>query len=104
MSSIGDAKGQIMLKTAVDVTDDKDLKREGKVDQASGKAKIRIDGVCDTAKDLVTATDGYATRASFRAAVSPDGHVYKGQSSANRGTRCRTRTKPKDGSRKPPAT
>jgi uncharacterized protein YjbJ (UPF0337 family) len=52
MSSTDDAKGRIK-EAAGDLTDDKDLKREGKVDKASGKAKDKIDDVGDKAKDLV---------------------------------------------------
>ena len=52
MSNTDDAKGRIK-EAAGDLTDDKDLKREGKVDQASGKAKDKIDDVGDKAKDLV---------------------------------------------------
>ncbi|MFL6005391.1 MAG: CsbD family protein [Gaiellaceae bacterium] len=52
MSSTDEAKGRIK-EAAGDLTDDKDLKREGKVDQASGKAKDKIDDVGDKAKDFV---------------------------------------------------
>jgi uncharacterized protein YjbJ (UPF0337 family) len=52
MSSTDDAKGRIK-EAAGDLTDDKDLKREGKVDKASGKAKEKIDDAGDKAKDLV---------------------------------------------------
>jgi uncharacterized protein YjbJ (UPF0337 family) len=43
-----DAKGRVK-EAAGDVTGDKDLQKEGKVDQASGKAKH----VVDSAKDKV---------------------------------------------------
>jgi uncharacterized protein YjbJ (UPF0337 family) len=47
-----DAKGRV--KEAVgDLTDDQDLKDEGKVDRASGKVKDTIGGVADKAKDLL---------------------------------------------------
>jgi uncharacterized protein YjbJ (UPF0337 family) len=47
-----EAKGRI--KEAVgDLTDDKDLKREGKVDKASGKAKDAVDDVADKTKDAL---------------------------------------------------
>jgi uncharacterized protein YjbJ (UPF0337 family) len=47
------AEGRI--KEAVgDLTDDKDLKRKGKIDQASGKTKDAIDKAGDKAKDAVT--------------------------------------------------
>ena len=52
MSSTDEAKGRV--KEAVgDLTDDKDMKREGKVDKASGKAKDAIDKAGDKAKDAV---------------------------------------------------
>jgi uncharacterized protein YjbJ (UPF0337 family) len=47
-----DLKGR--AKEAVgDLTDNDDLKREGKTDRASGKVKDAIDRVEDKAKDLV---------------------------------------------------
>ena len=51
MSGTGDeAKGRI--KEAVgDLTDDKDLKREGKVDKAAGKVKNAVDDVRDKIND-----------------------------------------------------
>jgi uncharacterized protein YjbJ (UPF0337 family) len=52
MSSTDEAKGRIK-EAAGDLTDDKDLQREGKVDQASGKAKDKIDDAGDKAKDLL---------------------------------------------------
>jgi uncharacterized protein YjbJ (UPF0337 family) len=45
-------KGRIK-KAAGDLTDDKDLQREGKIDQASGKAKDTIDKASDKAKDAL---------------------------------------------------
>jgi uncharacterized protein YjbJ (UPF0337 family) len=53
VSGEGDqAKGRI--KQAVgDLTDDKDLKREGKVDEAAGKVKEGVDKI----KDKVTGND-----------------------------------------------
>jgi uncharacterized protein YjbJ (UPF0337 family) len=47
-----EAKGRIK-EAAGDLTDDKDLQREGKVDQAEGKAKDAIDDAGDRAKDAV---------------------------------------------------
>jgi uncharacterized protein YjbJ (UPF0337 family) len=42
------------IKEAVgDLTDNKDLQREGKVDQAQGKAKDAIDDASEKAKDLI---------------------------------------------------
>lgn len=52
MSNTDEAKGRIK-EAAGDLTDDEDLKREGKVDKASGKAKDAIDDAGDKAKDLV---------------------------------------------------
>lgn len=53
MPSKDEAKGRIK-EAAGDLTDDKDLQREGKVDQASGKAKDAIDDARDKAKDALT--------------------------------------------------
>jgi uncharacterized protein YjbJ (UPF0337 family) len=56
MSNADDAKGR--LKEAVgDLTDDKDLKREGKVDRAAGAAKEKLDSAADKLKDAVTSDD-----------------------------------------------
>jgi uncharacterized protein YjbJ (UPF0337 family) len=57
MSNMDEAKGRIK-EAAGDLTDDKDLQREGKVDQASGKAKDKIDDASDKAKELVGRDDG----------------------------------------------
>ena len=40
-------------EAAGDLTDDKDLKREGKIDQATGKAKDAVGDVGDKVKDAV---------------------------------------------------
>ncbi len=46
------AKGRI--KQAVgDLTDDRDLKREGKADEAAGKAKQAVGSVRDKANDVI---------------------------------------------------
>jgi uncharacterized protein YjbJ (UPF0337 family) len=45
-----DAKGQVKEKVG-EVTDDKSLENEGKVDQAAGKTKSHLDDAADTAKD-----------------------------------------------------
>jgi uncharacterized protein YjbJ (UPF0337 family) len=45
-----EAKGRVE-EAVGDLTGDKDLQREGKVDQASGKAKDAIDKASDAAKD-----------------------------------------------------
>ena len=47
-----DAKGRV--KEAVgDLTGDRDLQREGKVDQAGGKAKEGVEKVTDKVKDAL---------------------------------------------------
>jgi uncharacterized protein YjbJ (UPF0337 family) len=45
-----DLKGRVK-EAAGDLTDDKDLQREGKVDQAKGEVKEKVDKVSDKAKD-----------------------------------------------------
>jgi uncharacterized protein YjbJ (UPF0337 family) len=47
-----DAKGRVK-EAAGDLTGDKDLKREGKVDQAGGKAKEGIERLTDKVKDAL---------------------------------------------------
>jgi uncharacterized protein YjbJ (UPF0337 family) len=47
-----DAKGRVK-EAAGDLTGDSGLKREGKVDKATGKAKDAADSVADKAKDAV---------------------------------------------------
>ncbi|HEX3426285.1 MAG TPA: CsbD family protein [Acidimicrobiales bacterium] len=50
MTNSDDLKGR--AKEAVgDLTDDDDMKREGKVDQASGKVKDTVDNVKDKIQD-----------------------------------------------------
>ena len=51
-----EATGRVK-EAAGDLTGDKDLQREGKTDQAAGKAKDAVDKVADKAKDLVTDDD-----------------------------------------------
>ena len=46
------AKGNLK-EAAGDLTGDKDLQREGKVDQASGTVKDKVGDVADAAKDTV---------------------------------------------------
>lgn len=46
MSNADDLRGRAK-EAAGDLTDDDDLKREGKLDQAEGKAKDAIDSVRD---------------------------------------------------------
>jgi uncharacterized protein YjbJ (UPF0337 family) len=47
-----DAKGRVK-EAAGDLTGDKDLQREGKVDQAGGKAKDGIERLTDKVKDAL---------------------------------------------------
>jgi uncharacterized protein YjbJ (UPF0337 family) len=47
-----DAKGRVK-EAAGNLTGDKDLKNEGKVDQASGKAKDGLDKLTDKVKDVL---------------------------------------------------
>jgi uncharacterized protein YjbJ (UPF0337 family) len=54
MSDGGVDKAKGRLKEAGgDLTDDQDLKNEGKVDKAEGKVKDKADDVADKAKDIV---------------------------------------------------
>ena len=54
---MGDHKGEDMKgrikEAAGDITRDKNLKREGKIDQASAATKKAIDGAADKAKDVI---------------------------------------------------
>ncbi|HWM54851.1 MAG TPA: CsbD family protein [Solirubrobacterales bacterium] len=47
-----DAKGRLK-EAAGSLTDDKDLKREGKVDKATGSVKEGLDKAADKAKDAL---------------------------------------------------
>jgi uncharacterized protein YjbJ (UPF0337 family) len=47
-----DAKGRVK-EAAGDLTGDKDLQREGKVDQAGGKAKEGVEKITDKIKDAL---------------------------------------------------
>ena len=49
MSNFDEAKGR-MKEAAGDLTDDDDLKREGKVDQGKGKVKEAVDKIGDKLK------------------------------------------------------
>ena len=52
MGNLDEAKGR--AKQAVgDLTDNDDLKREGKVDEHAGKAKNKLDDVKDKAEDVI---------------------------------------------------
>ena len=50
--TIDDGKGRIK-EAAGDLTGDKDLQREGKVDQATGTVKDAVGGAADKVKDVV---------------------------------------------------
>ena len=52
MPNMDDIKGRAK-EAAGDLTDDKDLKREGKVDQASGAIKDKIGDAADKVKDVL---------------------------------------------------
>jgi uncharacterized protein YjbJ (UPF0337 family) len=52
MGSTDETKGRIKEAAGV-LSDDEDLKREGKVDQAAGKATKLIDEMADKAKRFV---------------------------------------------------
>ena len=52
MPNTDDLKGRVK-EAAGDLTNDKDLQREGKTDQAAGKAKDVVDDVKDKVKDVV---------------------------------------------------
>ena len=52
MANQDEMEGRVK-EAAGDLTGDKDLQREGKVDQAEGKAKDAVDDAADKAKDLV---------------------------------------------------
>ena len=48
-----DAKGRVK-EAAGDLTGDKDLQREGKVDQATGKVKDAVGDASDKVKDTIS--------------------------------------------------
>lgn len=52
MPNTDDAKGKIK-EAAGDLTDDKDLKREGKVDQATGGVKDKVGDAADKVNDML---------------------------------------------------
>lgn len=51
-NNIDEAKGRAK-RAAAELTDDDELKREGTVDKAAGKAKETVDKAADKAKDLM---------------------------------------------------
>lgn len=52
MADTTEFKGRVK-EAAGDLTDDKDLQREGKADQFGGKAKEKIDDAVDKVKDVI---------------------------------------------------
>lgn len=52
-----DAKGRVK-EAAGDLTGDKDLKNEGKVDQAVGKVREGVEGAADRVKDALRRDKG----------------------------------------------
>ena len=52
MSNSDETKGRLK-EAAGDLTDDDDLRREGKIDRAEGAAKDKIDEAGDKVKDAV---------------------------------------------------
>jgi uncharacterized protein YjbJ (UPF0337 family) len=54
--NLDDAKGRVK-EAAGDLTDDKDLKREGKIDQTTGKVKDKVGDAADKVKETVTRDD-----------------------------------------------
>jgi uncharacterized protein YjbJ (UPF0337 family) len=50
MPTADEAKGRLK-EAAGDLTDDDDLKREGKTDRIAGKAKEKVDDAADAVKD-----------------------------------------------------
>ena len=54
--NIDEAKGRAK-EAAGDLTDNKDLKREGKIDQATSDVKEKVGDAADKVKDTVTSDD-----------------------------------------------
>ena len=54
--NVDEAKGRVK-EAAGDLTDNKDLKREGKIDQATSDVKEKVGDAADKAKDAVTSDD-----------------------------------------------
>ena len=52
MTNMDDIKGRAK-EAAGDLTDDEDLKREGKIDQATGAVKDKVSDVSDKIKDVL---------------------------------------------------
>ena len=53
---IDEAKGRTK-EAAGDLTDDEDLQREGKIDQAASDVKEKVSGVADKIKEKVTGSN-----------------------------------------------
>lgn len=51
MANMDQAKGRVK-EAAGDLTDNDDMKHEGKADQAKGKVKEGVDRVADAVKDI----------------------------------------------------
>ena len=56
MGNPDEAKGRVK-EAAGDLTQDKDLKREGKIDRATGDVKDKVGDASDKVKDAVTRDD-----------------------------------------------
>lgn len=54
--NVDEAKGRVK-EAAGDLTQDKDLKREGKIDRATGDVKDKVGEASDKVKDAVTSDD-----------------------------------------------
>ena len=54
--NMDDAKGRVK-EAAGDLSGDKGLQREGKVDQATGEVKDKVGGAADKVKDAVNPKD-----------------------------------------------
>ena len=60
-SKVDQAKGKVK-QAAGDLTDNDDLKREGKIDEASGNAKGKLEELKDKAEDTVDAVKDKFTK------------------------------------------
>jgi uncharacterized protein YjbJ (UPF0337 family) len=56
MGNVDEAKGRVK-EAAGDLTQDKDLKREGKIDRATGDVKEKVGDASDKVKEKVTSHD-----------------------------------------------
>jgi uncharacterized protein YjbJ (UPF0337 family) len=54
--NVDEAKGRVK-EAAGDLTQDKDLKREGKIDRATGDVKEKVSDASDKVKETVTSDD-----------------------------------------------